>query len=207
MNYDGILFDLDGTLWDSSYGVAEAWNIVLSRYPELGIAISVEDVRGCMGLPMDEIGKKLFPGLSPLLQKKLMDECCVTENDYLAQHGGILYKGVEETLNKLHENHKLFIVSNCQDGYIECFLKAHHLFDRFDDFESWGRSGYKKAENNRLIMERNGLKNAVYVGDTQMDADAAALAGLPFIFASYGFGNATRFDAQIEQFADLLDLS
>ena len=41
----------------------------------------------------------------------------------------------------------------------------------------------------RLIVERNGLQSPVYVGDTQWDCDAATAAGVPFIFAAYGFGH------------------
>ena len=37
-------------------------------------------------------------------------------------------------------------------------------------------------------MERNCLKNPVYVGDTQGDYEACQKAGVPFIFAEYGFG-------------------
>ena len=57
------------------------------------------------------------------------------------------------------------------------------------DFECIGRTGKPKSENIRLIIERNGLKAPVYVGDTQWDFDAATAAGVPFIFAAYGFGH------------------
>ena len=53
-----------------------------------------------------------------------------------------------------------------------------------------GRTGLDKGSNIRLVMERNNITQAVYVGDTQKDAAAAEKAGIPFIFAEYGFGDA-----------------
>ena len=47
----------------------------------------------------------------------------------------------------------------------------------------------EKGENIRLIMERNQLERAVYIGDTQGDLDASHAAGIPFIYAAYGFGS------------------
>ena len=38
-------------------------------------------------------------------------------------------------------------------------------------------------------MERNRITSAAYVGDTQGDLEAARLAGIPFVWAAYGFGN------------------
>ena len=54
-----------------------------------------------------------------------MDEMCSYENEYLSIHGGTLYPGLEDTLKELKKNYRLFIVSNCQSGYIEAFLHAH----------------------------------------------------------------------------------
>lgn len=46
-----IIFDLDGTLWDSSASVCESWNIVFSRYPEITRRLTPADVQGFMGRP------------------------------------------------------------------------------------------------------------------------------------------------------------
>ena len=77
-----ILFDLDGTLWDSSEGVLKSWNQVLEMHPECGRGpITQEELNGCFGLPMTEIAAKLFPGQTGEGQQKMMDECCEVEND------------------------------------------------------------------------------------------------------------------------------
>ena len=50
--YDSIIFDLDGTLWDSSKPICEAWNIILDKHPEIvREPITIDELGGCMGLP------------------------------------------------------------------------------------------------------------------------------------------------------------
>lgn len=204
MKKDSIIFDLDGTLWNSAEGVLGTWNEVLNSYPEVNKVITLEELESCMGMLMYDIAAKLFPKETKEMQVKLMDECSKLECDYLAEHGGILYPNLEETLNILSQNYKLFIVSNCQDGYIESFFKAHKLDKYFIDYECPGRTNLPKADNIKLIIERNNLKNSIYVGDTVGDAKSAKEAGIPFIFASYGFGNVEEYDAIINSFSDLL---
>lgn len=201
---EAILFDLDGTLWSSSPEICIAWNHVLNRHPELHRGpITEEELASCFGLPMTEIARKLFPELQEEKKQDLMDECCEEEERYLSEHGGTLFPQLEETLAKLKETYRLFIVSNCQSGYIECFLKAHRLEKYFDDIQCWGDHKVSKGENNKVIMQRNGITKAVYVGDTSGDEESARVAGIPFIFASYGFGEAISPDKSIETFAQL----
>ena len=207
MRYEGIIFDLDGTLWDSTKEICCTWKQVLSQYPEIKTDITLENLYSCMGLQMEEIAARLFPNLDKKMQLKLLQECCELENIYLAEHGGTLYPQLEATIAKLAENHKLFIVSNCQDGYIQSFFTAHNLEKYFVDFESAGKTGLSKGENNKLIIERNQLQSAIYVGDTLGDANSAIDANVPFIYARYGFGSLDKYDYVIDSFSELLNIN
>lgn len=135
-----------------------------------------------------------------------MEICVVEQCPYLAKHGGILLGKIEETLRELQKKYKLFIVSNCKSGYIEAFLEAHQLSQYFTDFECPGGTGLLKADNIRIVMERNQLTNPIYVGDTSGDGMAAHEAGIPFIYARYGFGEATEYEYVIDAFDELLNL-
>jgi phosphoglycolate phosphatase len=73
----------------------------------------------------------------------------------------------------------------------------------FDDIECWGNNHLPKGENNKLIMERNNVTRAVYVGDTAGDEQSARDAGIVFIFATYGFGQALNPDYKLNRFEDL----
>lgn len=203
-NIEAVIFDLDGTLWNALDGIQKTWNQVVANHPEYRKEpISSEELEGCLGLPMTDIAGKLFPDTTIEQQQALMDECCEVENAYLSEHGGILYPKLEETLAELKKKYKLFVVSNCQQGYIESFIKAHKLAVYFDDIECWGNNLLPKGENNKLIMKRNGVTRAVYVGDTAGDEESARIAGIPFVFAKYGFGEAKAPDYVLEEFAKL----
>lgn len=184
----GIIFDLDGTLWDSSKEVVSAWNIALERFKDIDFKLTVQDMHNLMGKQLDEIFKIILGDVKEQRRLEIMDECVKEEELYIRKHGGNLYPKLEETLNELSQNYKLFIVSNCQEGYIEAFLEYHNMGKYFLDTENAGRTRKSKGENIKLIIERNHLDKAIYVGDTEGDYEATKLAGIPFIHAKYGFG-------------------
>ncbi|MGI2326845.1 HAD family hydrolase [Planococcus sp. YIM B11945] len=203
---DSIIFDLDGTLWDSREAIAISWNQVFEKLEEGNFSVTKDDLTAMMGLQIEEIGEKLLPNLSASKRKELLDRCSMVENDYLIEHGGILYPDVKEVLERLAQKYKLFIVSNCQEGYIEAFLEYYGLGNLIQDFENPGRTGLLKGENIKLVMDRNQLASSVYVGDTKKDYEAAQLAGIPFVYAAYGFGDVHDSDYTIQQFRDLTSL-
>ncbi|MFS4432303.1 HAD family hydrolase [Chryseobacterium sp. S90] len=190
MNTKNLIFDLDGTLWDSRATIIKIWNEVLGRHQLIQRELKPEDMNQYMGLLAHDIIKDIIPGISDLQAQELLSEIVAEENKILHIQGGILYEGVEETLKSLADTHSLFIVSNCQDGYIESFLDYYQFNDLFVDFESHGRTQKPKSENIQLLMERNDLtiEDSVYIGDTQTDYNSADTNGLPFIFCKYGFG-------------------
>ena len=200
----GIIFDVDGTLWDSAKPVAESWTLMLERrYPELDRIITPDDMYRNMGKTMDAIGADLFPGLAPDKRDEVMDACMRYENEYLADHPGVTYPNMKETLAALSREYGLYIVSNCQEGYIEALMAACGIASYISDTECFGATGRPKGDNIRLVMERNGLEKCLYVGDTAMDQEAAGKAGIPFVFASYGFGQASGAEAVIGSLAEL----
>lgn len=207
---DAVLFDLDGTLWNSVTGVSTAWQRVLDKYPGIRKPITDQEIADCMGFTMDEIAKKMFPSLAPDEQKLMLERCVEEEQAYLRQVGGKLYEGVEETLAKLAAKYPLAIVSNCQRGYIECFLDITGLKKYFCDYESFGNTGLEKGDNLLLVIKRLQSHHPVYVGDMIKDQLAAEYAHIPYIFADYGFGRGNlapvKWDYRIKNFSQLLEL-
>ena len=200
-----IIFDLDGTLWDSSVQVIEAWNSIIKKYPETKAVVTPEKMATYMGKVLEEISSMLFEDISKDRGLEIMTECSDYELEYLKDHSGVPYEDLEETLKALP--YPLFIVSNCQRGYIETFLECCGLGKYFKDFECSGNTGNPKGENILEIIRRNDIKNAVYVGDTQGDCNASQVAGIPFIFAEYGFGNADKFDRKIKNIKELAEIN
>lgn len=199
-----VIFDLDGTLWDSAVSVAESWNIEIERRTGRESHLTPDDIRRNMGKTMNEIADDVMSGLEPPERYEMARCCEVFENAYITEHGGVLFEGVRETLQELLDaGVKMSIVSNCQEGYVPAFIKSMDMDKYFIDYEEWGRSGYLKADNIRLVMDRNGADKAVYVGDIQKDADASAQAGVPCIWAAYGFGTIEHPAAVLHSFSEL----
>ncbi len=120
--FDGLLFDLDGTLWDSVDAICISWNRALERLaPEYAGTVTRARLLPCMGMLLPDILHRLVPELDQERMKPILEEVLVEENAYVAAHGGVLYPGVEQTLAALSARCPLFLVSNCQDGYIEAF--------------------------------------------------------------------------------------
>lgn len=201
----GIIFDMDGTLWDSAENVAKSWNLAIAESGLVKKTLTTEDIQSVMGKTMDVIAEILFPELPKDERTRLLDTCCAMENDYLRAHGGILYDGVEETFQKLiGRGYHLAIVSNCQKGYIEAFLDYYKLWDYIEDKQCYGDNLLPKGDNIRFVAERGGYDAAVYVGDIQGDYDASMAAGVDFIHAAYGFGT---IDAEVPSINALRELA
>ncbi len=199
----GILFDLDGTLWDSSRQVAESWVLALKDLPEVKTVVTVESVQAVMGKSMEEIADIVFDGFNKARRMEFLEHCFDVENRYIREHGGTLFEGLKEALAQLKKNYHLYIVSNCQTGYIEAFLEYHKMRDFFEDFECYGATGRPKGENIRLVIQRNHLEQAIYVGDTQGDYQAASFAGIPFVHARTGYGRIDGEAPYIESLSQL----
>ncbi len=203
MKKTGLIFDVDGTLWDAREEVAASWSEVTRKH-NLG-SVSVDDMSKTMGLPMSMIADALFPQLEPASRLDLLNECTENELIYLRKHPGKTYEREEETLKYLKEcGFPLLILSNAQPGYIETFLDSCDLSAYFIDHICWGDTGYQKAENMKLIAKRNALDDFIYIGDTEMDEIEANKAGARFIFASYGFGKSKAPFMSLKSFSDLL---
>ena len=206
----GVIFDMDGTVWDSSEGVAKAWTVKIHEAGYTDRFVTKEDIQSVMGKPMDVIADTLFTYTEKGPERDALRFSCENyENEYLTENGGILYDGILETWAKLKEmGYHVYIVSNCQAGYIESFLTYYKIpygtpDDLVEDIECYGNNFLQKDENIRLIAERNGLTAACYVGDIQSDYDATIKAGFPFIHAKYGFGTINTEVPYINSFDEL----
>lgn len=203
----GIILDVDGTLWDAAPQVAESWNVVIEQRLGAERCITAQDMYDNMGKTMDELGETFLPDMDKTEQMEVMEVCMEYENRYLLTHPGTLYPGVRETLEQLGPEYGLYIVSNCQSGYIEVLMESCGLREYIADIECFGNTRLPKSDNIRLVVERNHLEAALYAGDTAMDAAAAATAGVPFVFAAYGYGHVEEGAARIERFPELVTVA
>lgn len=204
MDFETLIFDIDGTLWDSRALVAEGYNIQLRREGLSHLCTDAEALRPLFGKVMTEIADLLFSSIPAPERYRLMERCMDTENRYLEENEcAIGYAGVKQTLEALAKNHRLFIASNSQRGYPELCISKLGLEDCIAGHICFGDTGLCKGETIKILMRRHGITSACYIGDTQGDADAAKIAGIPFIWATYGFGAVATYDAKIDDIRQL----
>lgn len=197
-----IIFDLDGTLWDTSSEVESVWNNVAI---ECGISIKKEQIKEIMGFTKEEIITYLFKD-NIKKENEFITKCQEQENEYLSKNGGHIYKNTLETIKSLSLKYDLYIVSNCQAGYIEVFLKYYSLEKYFKDFECSGKTGLSKDKNINFVLKRNNILKAIYVGDTVKDYESSNKNELPFVWAEYGFGKCNDYFMKINDIGDLLNI-
>ena len=207
MRYESLIFDIDGTLWDSRALVAEGYNIQLEKEGLSHMAVNAEMFLPLFGKVMTEIADIIFPSIPAPERYALMERCMDTENKYLkANPCRIGYPAVRETMEALAKTHRLFIVSNSQKGYPELCIEKLGLAPFIQGHLCFGDTGTSKGKTVRALMRKYDITDCAYIGDTQGDYEATLEAGVPFIWAAYGFGTPDRFDYKIDSFAELLNL-
>lgn len=207
MKYESLIFDIDGTLWDSRTLVAKGYNREIEKagFPEARVDETI--LAKLFGKTIAEIADNLFPFLEEDARYGLMERCTEAENQVLhSDPCKVGYPGAAETLEALARDHRLFIVSNAELGYPELCMDKLGIRHLFEGWLCFGDTHTPKGQTIRRLMREQGITDAVYIGDTQGDLEAAGEAGIPFIFAAYGFGAPERWDARIESIGDLLKL-
>lgn len=201
-----IIFDLDGTLWSTVATAVKAWNEALDQQGLSSHHISVEQMMTKVGMPRNEMLAEFFPTFSEDQMSIMTKSSATLSFKKIKELGGTIYPEVLSTLEELKSRgHQLFIVSNCQIGYIDLFLNQTKTHSYFSDQECWGKTLQEKSENIKLLMIRNNIDEAYYVGDTQGDLIASNGAGATFIQANYGFGNMTKKEPlSIDRFNEIL---
>ena len=207
MKYESLIFDIDGTLWDSRALVAEGYNIQLKAEGLDHLCVTAEDLRPLFGKVMTEIADAILASIPESERYDLMDRCMKTENDYLFENEcKIGYPKVKETMAELAKNHRLFIVSNAQCGYPELCIDKLGLGDYIQGHMCFGDTGTSKGKTIRTLMAKHNIENCIYIGDTQGDYEATVEADIPFLWCTFGFGNPEGYVAKIDAFEDLLKL-
>ena len=204
---ESLIFDIDGTLWDSRQLVAEGYNLQLQEEGLTQFFVDAETLKPLFGKVMTEIAGKLFPTLSRQQALALMERCMDRENRYLQENScQVGYPGVAQAMEALARKHRLFIVSNSQQGYPELCIQKLGLGKWISGHLCFGDTGTSKGRTIRTLMERFRITSCAYIGDTQGDYEATLEADVPFIWAAYGFGTPAGYGAKIDSIAQLLNL-
>ena len=219
--WQAVLFDLDGTLIETAHEIADAVNDTLRRLGLAPVAQSLVD--GWIGHGTGELLVKALAyrqnrSLEAVRQQPDLAAIRSTFNGHYQSRCGTrsqLYPGVRETLDALQAaGCRLAVVTNQEGHYTEIVLRAHGLLALFDQVISGDSLPTKKPDPAGVLhcLQQFGLKpaQALFVGDSSIDAATARNAGVPVWLLPYGYNmgqpiEACRPDRVIAGLSALLD--
>jgi len=180
-----VIFDLDGTLYDTDKVSIEALQTAFSKFDITDI--SDDEIRDQFGEVTDVIVRNLIPHRNEEFYEKLKEEIKYQEERLIPKKGE-LYDGIRDMLSSLSENgYALSICSNGREKYIELVLETTDIKKYFSHIRG-NKPGKSKADRLKDLLESLEGKESVMIGDRYHDIEAAKEAGIPSIGAAYGFG-------------------
>ncbi len=186
---DAVIFDIDGTLTDSTRAIITSWNRHLSSLPYPHRLLDEDLAGSLMGKTMDDWARAVLPDM-PLAESRLiLEEMEQKENEEIRTNGTDLYPDIRETFELLSREYSLFILSNCGRGYIEAVMAYAGIEPYVKGHLCYGDNLLDKQDNLKKMIADYRLASPVYVGDTDRDRECCEIAGVPFIFVSWGFGD------------------
>ena len=187
--YKAIIFDLDGTLLDTLADLAEGTNYALrvNGFPER----TIDEIRRFVGNGARKLIERAVPdGQIEAALEKVRQDFDIYYKVHCKDHTGP-YPGIMEMLQELvQQGYSLGVVSNKPDFAVQ--ERIPEDFPGIFASVSGERQGVAKKPAPDLIWEamknlQADSSNAVYVGDSEVDLEAAANAGIPCISVAWGF--------------------
>jgi phosphoglycolate phosphatase len=188
-----IVFDLDGTLIDSVPAIQAALNKI---FHEDGIdLLTVEETKNVVGLGakwmVDKVYKDRGAEIDPADLGAYMDRYIQAYFEMSGSHT-VVYEDVVRVLDELHRNDvSMGVCTNKPGATTRPVLKELGLLDFFDAIVTEDDVVHRKPDGRHVLATLEGMKQtpdgAVFVGDSETDMAAAADAGLPAVFVSYGY--------------------
>ncbi len=200
-----ILFDMDGTLWNTINTTFKASQIISDKYEDVK-DISKETVVKSMGLGFSDVAKNYMPYLEKNKRESILKEIMAKNLEIIKNEGADIYPFVYEGIKKLSKKYRLGIITNNFTEYAELFVDTFGLKSYFTDYLGASTLGKTKAEAITTILRKYNVSKVIYVGDTKGDMESSKDAGVIFVHAKYGFDKALNSNYQIDSFKELFDV-
>ena len=182
-----IIFDMDGTLLDSSRSITKSINFVRSK---LGLrAFSVQEVVKLINEPDQDLPKLFYE------DKRPYSECrAIFEEHYI--HNCIIdidiFDGVKDMLKTLSNKYQMGVLTNAYGNFARKMLKHLKIDHYFKEIIGSDDINARKPDPKGIYYFINKYnldkKNVFYVGDSLKDEECAKNAGIKYIFVDWGFG-------------------
>ena len=184
-----LIFDLDGTLFDSAPEIL----VCLKKALQLNnIDINDNFNKSIIGPPLKETLKNLVQKKDTVKIDKIIENFIeLYDSDYCYKTK--LYKGVQETLKILEKKKNLILITNKRIVPTEKMLKNSKIIELFDNYFSVDPNDQSKKDKSTLISKtikdyKINPQNTAYIGDTMGDFIASKNNNIKFIYAGWGYG-------------------
>lgn len=202
-----IIFDLDGTLADTSIDITNALNYAVEPYNFK--SLTPEETISIVGVGITRLIEKLIGEENKEILTDVLDRFLNYYSEHLNVHT-VLYPGVRETLNGLRD-YKKAVISNKREFLSIRLLEDLKLSGYFDTILGGDSVEEKKPSPKPIfkVLEMLSLKphETVIVGDSNFDIEAGKAAGVKTIAVSYGYRDISMLkdaDFIIDDFRDIV---
>jgi phosphoglycolate phosphatase len=213
---EAMIFDLDGTLFQTETLLLPAYHATFDKLREEGIykgeTPPESKILGGLGMLLEHIWLQVMPDVEVQVHRRADVLLLEYQMKGLLDGQGVMYEGVAETLQALHEQGiRLFIASNGLEPYVKGVMERKGLTPLFEGLYSAGEFQTRsKVVLVRKLLDTYGVKSAWMIGDRSSDVEAGKENGLTVIGCDYaGFrkeGELEAADVRIGTFSDLLEL-
>ena len=201
---DALCFDMDGTLWDAVDSYTKIWDECFRR-AGVDRTVQRQELVECMGMSLRDIFHRLAGDVATLDADAFLADIAAVERRLMPELGGVPYPGVVDGLARLSRKYKIFLLSNCGVDGLENLMNFLGIRALVTEAVTHGATQRDKSENLAYLSAKYGVRQLVYVGDTEGDCRQTHLAGMPFVFASYGFGTCADPDMAVGSFDELVE--
>lgn len=182
-----VIFDIDGTLFDTKPGIIECLNDVLNCF-------------GCKPIIAGEEAKYIGPSVKDSFmlyhgfdEEKASEATRMYRDKYVEKYirNSVLYDGIYDVFDYLKsEEYVVCIATMKTRKQVDALLNIFKLNDVFDCIEcAREEGGYTKFDMLNSIKTLYPCDDLMFVGDTNGDYRAAIKADVRFVYAKYGYGN------------------
>lgn len=191
-----LIFDVDGTVWDSGPDILFSFNHILQTHYQF--KIGREDFGKLAGMPLQKMFMNTVANLETERAQFLAKEYrkhYIDAGNYINQT--VLYPDVLETLGRLKEAGFLLAIASSKPIRVLTKMVDHFKLPKFDSILGTGESQLKDKPNPDIILEtmaklKVATEDAVMIGDSSADILAGNNAGTSTIAVSYGFDDLTN---------------
>lgn len=200
-----IIFDLDGTVLDSSKGIINSINYVRNYFglPPISFEIAAKTINSLNS----DIARNLYD-----VEKLSKIHTQLFEEHYKLEckRGLRAYEGIKDVLQELKKTYKLAVATNGFEKYANIMIKQANLDEFFDLVVASDMVNAKKPDPKMLfhILEKYNFlpSEAIFIGDSKKDEFASKNADIDYIYAAWGFSECNEEVLLCQKPIDLIKL-